>query len=453
MENKDTAQYIVSQRFGFGPRVGDAKLEPSLNEQLKAQAYTHKAISSLPSTDEMLAHFGDLNRRRKAAKSAEEKKQFTKTNNAFFQENFRNLVHARNIQTLYTPLSFQERLIQFWSNHFAISADTRRVRPIASGVENEVIRELWSIDFPSMLVGVIQHPSMLIFLDNHQSVGPNSKAGQKRNKGLNENLAREILELHTLGVDGGYTQNDVVELAQGITGWTVSFKPDSPGYRFSSTMHEPGAINVLGKVYDQQGEEQGMSCLRDLANHENTARHLCGKLVEHFYGVGHASLVDKLTKVWIDNEGMLIPVYLTLINSSLKNKDERLRFRTPQEWYFAVLRSADFEPNQKQMHSMLRQLGQEPFMSGSPAGWSDNDADYNSSAALTQRWQVANQVAKLLITQIERSIQNPDDRVTQIAQRLYGNEVDEHLLTALEKAQDASSKFVALWMSPQFQYR
>ena len=164
-------------------------------------------------------------------------------------------------------------------------------------------------------------------------------------------------------------------------------------------------------------------------------------------------MVDKLTKVWIDNEGMLIPVYLTLINSSLKNKDERLRFRTPQEWYFAVLRSADFEPNQKQMHSMLRQLGQEPFMSGSPAGWSDNDADYNSSAALTQRWQVANQVAKLLITRSERSKQNPDDKVTQIVQRLYGNEVDEHLLTALDKAQDASSKFVALWMSPQFQYR
>ncbi|USD62834.1 DUF1800 domain-containing protein [Vibrio sp. SCSIO 43140] len=458
MESKETAQtstskYVVSQRFGFGPRVGDAKQEPALNDQLKATPYTHRAITELPSTTEMLAHLGDLNRRRKEATTPEEKKLFTKSSNAFFQENFQTIVHARNLQTLTTPLGFQERLIQFWSNHFAISADNRRVRPIAAGIENEVIRELWSIDFPSMLLAVCQHPTMLMYLDNHRSIGPNSKAGQKRNKGLNENLAREILELHTLGVDGGYSQNDVIELAQGLTGWTVSFKTDRPGYQFSDAMHEPGAINVLGKVYEEGGEEQAISCLRDLANHENTAKHLCSKLVQHFYGSGHPSLVDELTKVWLENEGMLIPVYITLINSTLKNSSQQLRFRTPQEWYFAVLRSADFEPNARQMQQMLRQLGQPPFMPGSPAGWSDKDSDYNSSSALTQRWQVANQIAKLLVRQMERSKQNVDDKLIQMTQRLYGSEVDEHVLTAMDKAQDPTSKLVVLWMSPQFQYR
>ncbi|MGF1774093.1 DUF1800 domain-containing protein [Vibrio wakamikoensis] len=453
MEKSQSAQYIVSQRFGFGPRVGDAKLAASLNDQLKSQPYVNKAITSLPTTDELLAHMGDLNRRRKESMTEEEKKLFTKSNNAFFQESYQALATARNQQTLATPLGFQERLIQFWSNHFAVSADNRRIRPIAAGIENEVIRELWSIDFPSMLLAVCQHPTMLIYLDNHRSIGPGSKAGQKRNKGLNENLAREILELHTLGVDGGYSQNDVIELAQGLTGWSVSFKAARPGYQFVEDMHEPGAINVLGQVYDQAGEEQGIACLRDLANHENTARHLCRKLVEHFYGTGHASLIDELTKVWLDNQGMLIPVYLTLINSPLKNSSEQLRFRTPQEWYFSVLRSANFEPNPRQMIQHLRLLGQQPFMSGSPAGWPDSDADYNSSSALKQRWQVADQTAKLVVRQMERSKQNVDDKLIQMIQRLYGSEVDEHVLTAIDKAQDPVSKLVVLWMSPQFQYR
>ncbi|MGR5175533.1 DUF1800 domain-containing protein [Vibrio mediterranei] len=453
MENTDTADYITAQRFGLGPRVGDAKPELHPKEQLKAQSYVHNAITELPTTIEMLAHLGELSRQRKAAKIPEERKQFTKSGNAFFQESYRNLVHARNLQTLHTPLSFQERIIQFWSNHFTISADTRRVRPIVSGVENEVIRELWSIDFPSMLLAVCQHPAMLMYLDNHQSIGPNSKAGQKRNKGLNENLAREILELHTLGVDGGYSQNDVIELAEGITGWSVSLKASSPGYRFIPAMHEPGAIKVLGTIYDQEGEEQGIACLRDLAAHEKTARHICSKLVQHFYGDGHSSLVEEMAQVWLENQGMLIPVYITLLNSPLASAGEPLRYRTPQEWFFAVLRSADFEPNQKQMHSMLRQLGQEPFMAGSPAGWSDNDADYNSASALTQRWQVANQIAALTVNQLKRSKRSVDDKISQIIQRLYGDEVDEHILTAMNKAQDPASKFVVLWMSPQFQYR
>ncbi|MBY6195608.1 DUF1800 family protein [Vibrio hangzhouensis] len=453
MENTDTSHYITAQRFGLGPRVGDAKPELIPKDQLKAPPYLHSTITDLPTTAEMLAHLGELNRRRKAAKTAEEKKQFTKSTNAFFQEKYRNLVHARNLQNLYTPLSFQERIIQFWSNHFAVSADTRRIRPIASGVENEVIRELWSVDFSSMLLAVCQHPAMLMYLDNHQSIGPNSKVGQKRNKGLNENLAREILELHTLGVDGGYNQNDVIELAEGITGWSVSLKASSPGYRFMPAMHEPGAINVLGTIYDQEGEEQGIACLRDLAAHEKTARHICSKLVQHFYGGEHSPLVDEMTQVWRESQGMLIPVYITLLNSPLATTDEPLRYRTPQEWFFAVLRSADFEPNQKQMHSMLRQLGQEPFMAGSPAGWSDNDADYNSPSALTQRWQVANQIAGLTVNQLKRSRRSADDKISQIIQRLYGNEVDEHILTAMNKAQDPASKFVVLWMSPQFQYR
>ncbi|MGV2986231.1 DUF1800 domain-containing protein [Vibrio sp. E150_011] len=452
----DNTQYpsiMTLQRFGLGTRVGDANPELSLVKQLKAAEYRHASIDALPSTTEMLAHLGDLNRRRKEATSKEDKQLFTKSNNAFFQEAYRNLVHARNLQSLYSSVSFQERLIQFWSNHFAISADTRRIKPIVSGVENEVIRSGWNRDFTSMLISVCQHPTMLMFLDNHQSIGPNSEAGLKRNKGLNENLAREILELHTLGVNAGYTQHDVIELAQGITGWTVSMSANAPGYLFKLALHEPGAIRVLDTVYDQEGEAQGIACLRDLASNPKTAQHICGKLVQHFYGENHQELTEVLTQVWLANNGQLVPVYQALIASPIANAPQHLRFRTPQEWYFAVLRSADIEPNQKQMHFMLRQLGQEPFMAGSPAGWPDKDADYNSASALTQKWQVANQVAQLTVTQLKRDKQRAQDKIDYILQQLYGSHIDEHTLVALDKAQDAVTKFVVLWMSPQFQYR
>ncbi|MGF1777103.1 DUF1800 domain-containing protein [Vibrio nomapromontoriensis] len=453
MDSAQIRAVTAPQRFGLGIRVGDASEPLSLAKQLQVDNDTHELIAELPSTSEMLAHMGELNRRRKEAATPEEKQTFSKTNNAFFQESYRTLVHARNLQSLYSPYGFQERLIQFWSNHFAISADTRRVRPIASGVENDVIRTAWKSDFSSMLIAVCQHPTMLMFLDNHQSIGPNSKAGKKRNKGLNENLAREILELHTLGVSGGYTQTDVIELAQGITGWTVTMGSKEAGYIFRPALHEPGAIQVLNTVYSQEGEAQGIACLADLALRPETAQHVCGKLVQHFYGAGHEELVEALANVWLEKKGQLMPVYEMLMASPLATEPKYLRFRTPQEWYFAVLRSADFEPNQKQMHYMLRQLGQEPFMAGSPAGWSDQDADYNSASGLTQRWQVANQVAQLAVRQVKRNKQRPQDYIDNILQRLYGKNVDEHTLVAIEKAQDAVSKLVVLWMSPQFQYR
>ncbi|MEF1307803.1 DUF1800 family protein, partial [Vibrio owensii] len=125
------------------------------------------------------------------------------------------------------------------------------MRPIVASVENEVIREHWNGNFVEMLLAVSQHPTMLMFLDNNLSVGPNSKQGLKQGKGLNENLAREIMELHTLGVDSQYTQQDVIELSKAITGWSVGFKAPKVGFQFNSRTHEPGSITLLGKRYSQ----------------------------------------------------------------------------------------------------------------------------------------------------------------------------------------------------------
>ena len=189
--------------------------------------------------------------------------------------------HART-----TDAAFLERLVMFWSNHFCVNANKGAVLGMAGAFEREAIRPHVLGRFADMLLAVEQHPAMLIYLDNQASTGPNSQVGRNRGRGLNENLAREILELHTLGVDGGYTQADVTNLARVITGWTVG-QPNQPNaehgrFHFAPARHEPGRHPVLGKRYGDAGVRAGEACLADLARHPSTARHIARKLAAHF---------------------------------------------------------------------------------------------------------------------------------------------------------------------------
>jgi uncharacterized protein (DUF1800 family) len=446
-----STQTVNQQRFGLGVRTDSTGEAEEPLQQLKLPHFVHSSLAHLPSSAAVLAFFFELTEKRKQAKSDSEKRSISKSINQQIQGHFRNLIHARNLQTLYTPYGFQERIVQFWSNHFAISADVRRVKPIVSSLENEVIRNHWDRDFLSMLLAVNQHPAMLLYLDNHQSTGPSSKAGKKRNKGLNENLAREILELHTLGVNGGYTQQDVLALANAITGWSLSNKTFE--FQFKENLHEPGAVTILGMEYAQPGLIQGEMVLSDLANNPTTAKHIVDKLAYHFLGSASEEAAQSMLAAWLESEGSLLAVYQALLIHTSAYEPFKLRFRTPNEWFFAVLRSAAIEPNAKQMQGMLRQLGQEPFMALSPAGWPDSDADFNSPSALTQRWQVANQVAQLLINSLKKSEISASDKLTVMIEKLYGSTLDQHTQVAIANAPDPLSKFVVLWMSPQFQYR
>ena len=203
------------------------------------------------------------------------------------QELYLTEAKARLDAALAADIGFAERLVWFWSNHFCVSADKGQVRPIAGAFEREAIRAHVLGRFGDMLLAVESHPAMLVYLDNARSIGPNSRAGQNRRRGLNENLAREILELHTLGVRSVYTQDDVTNFAKVITGWTV-VPPRQDGERggefiFNPRMHEPGAQTVIGKRYDDNGVEQGRRVLADLARHPATAKHIATKIRAPFH--------------------------------------------------------------------------------------------------------------------------------------------------------------------------
>jgi uncharacterized protein (DUF1800 family) len=193
---------------------------------------------------------------------------------------------ARFEAAIGAEIGFVERLVWFWSNHFCVSADKGQVRPLAGAFEREAIRAHVLGKFGAMLLAVESHPAMLMYLDNTRSIGPNSVAGLRRGKGLNENLAREILELHTLGVRSGYSQTDVTNFASVITGWTVVSPRQDPShggeFTFNPRMHEPGPQRILGRSYPDAGLEQGRAVLMDLTRHPSTAKHIATKLARHF---------------------------------------------------------------------------------------------------------------------------------------------------------------------------
>jgi uncharacterized protein (DUF1800 family) len=256
------------------------------------------------------------------------------------QRLFQDEAKARFDAALGADIGFVERLVWFWSNHFCISAD--KIVEMAGPFEREAIRPHALGRFADLLLAVESHPGMLFYLDNVQSMGANSTAGINRDKGLNENLAREILELHTLGVRSGYTQADVTSFANVITGWTW-LPPEEPihggEFAFVQRLHEPGAKTVLGKLYPDTGVGQGRAVLADLARQPATAQHIAQKLARHFVAdEPPPSLVGKLAKSFRDTDGNLKEVAKTLVTSEESWTPQRTKLKSPAEWTIGMLR-------------------------------------------------------------------------------------------------------------------
>jgi len=315
------------------------------------------------------------------------------------QQIFLEEAKARIDAALGADLGFVERLVWFWSNHFCISADKGGgVRALAGAYEREVIRPQVLGHFGDMLLAVESHPAMLLYLDNARSIGPNSIAGINQHKGLNENLAREILELHTLGVRTVYAQEDVTNFAKVITGWTVEpFRQDRAHggeFTFNPRLHEPGPQTVIGKVYPDAGLEQGRPVLADLARHAATAKHIAGKLARYFVAdQPPQTLVDRLAKSFLDNNGNLKELARALVAAPEAWTATRSKLKPPGEWIVAALRATGVTPPDirpvMQAHNML---GAPLWRPTAPKGFSADSADWIDG--LSERLDVANELAR-----------------------------------------------------------
>lgn len=362
---------------------------------------------------------------------------------------------ARATSALQTATPFLERLVHFWSNHFAISVDKLLVVGLAGGFEADAIRPHILGRFEDLLLAVVRHPGMLLYLDQAQSIGPGSPAGrraqdrqQPRGRGLNENLAREILELHTLGVRSGYTQEDVTEFARALTGWTLPADDGAGGamatFRFVPALHEPGSRNVLGRSYAEGGEQQARDILHNLATSPATARHLARKLARHFVADDPPpALVERLAATFSHTGGDLPSLYRELVAAPQAWQPVGAKFKSPWDWAISTYRGLGRnELPAMQATSLMNQLGQPVWRPGSPAGYDDGAATWAAPDALLRRVEVAQRIA----TQAGNTI---DARA--LAPRLLpGGALSEATAGAIARADSGSTALALLLVSPEF---
>jgi len=360
-------------------------------------------------------------------------------------------VDARFNGTMREPvIGIGERLAMFWANHFAVAIGKGpAVRILAGAFEREAIRPHVFGRFEDMLLAVETHPAMLIFLDNQQSVGPASKASNQGKRGLNENLAREIMELHTLGVDGGYTQRDVTSLSRIITGWTVvgaEGRLGAPGtFAFNRAAHEPGSQALLGVSYPGDGVDQGRAALRDLAHHPATARHIAFKLARHFIAdAPPPDLIASLAATFLKTRGDLSAVYLTLIGSEAAWNPTLVKIRSPLEFFVALLRASGERPKPNAIMAALNTMGQPLWNPSGPNGFPDTVDAWASSEGLGTRIDVASLVAN-------QTPGRTDPR--RFATETLGSLLSPDTQHAIARAETKSQAVSIAFLSPEFQRR
>jgi uncharacterized protein (DUF1800 family) len=357
---------------------------------------------------------------------------------------FRNEARARFDAAINAEIGFVERLVWFWSNHFCVNADAT---VMAGGYEREAIRPHVLGRFRDMLLAAEGHPAMLFYLNNEQSIGPDSVAGINRDRGLNENLAREILELHTLGVRTVYGQADVTSFAKILTGWTILptlTNPDHGGeFVFLRRAHEPGPQTVIGNTYADTDVEQGRAVLADLAHHPATARHVATKLARHFIADDPPpTLVDRLTQRFLDTDGDLKEVTAALIAAPESWVAEQAKIKRPGEWIVAALRATEEPGDIVRIIQAQTLLGEPLWRPPAPKGFSDDNAAWLDG--LGQRLEIANNFAR------REGLAHEPEAVLEAA---LGPLASEETRRTLARADTRSQALTLLLMAPEFQRR
>lgn len=346
---------------------------------------------------------------------------------------------------------FGERWVDFWSNHFCVALRRGQIlQGVIGAYEREAIRAHAFGKFSDMLLAVEMHPAMLHYLDQRQSIGPASPAGVRQKKGLNENLAREIMELHTLGVGGGYTQADVTNFAKVLTGWSISNNEENldgyGGFFFAPNRHEPGPQIILGKTYTQEGKDQGLAVLRDLAGHPSTAKFVARKLARHFVADNPPpALVEKLQQDFRKTGGDLASLARTLVTAGEAWTVPQTKLRTPYEFVMAALRATGEKPEKvPQILNALNLMGQQLWNPPGPNGHPDHEAELIAPKAIKTRLEFSLQAARLIGSRI-------DPR--ELADQLYGAALGPETKQAIARAETRPQGMAILLMSPEFQRR
>ncbi len=382
-----TGPFAQSLRFGLGPRPGD-RLGADLRHALVADlvATSPAGNGSLANTSDGLAAIKAERELRLAAGDADPSMPLLENPVRDILVADRLDVFARGLRA---PIGFRERLTTFWANHFSVSIRQGQCRSLAGAFRREAVEPNVTGRFGDMLLAVMRHPAMLHYLENVDSVGPDSRAGQRRHRGLNENLARECLELHTLSPGSGYAQSDVTSFAAILTGWSVQQQNLPYGFVFRANAHQPGAKTLLGRSFPE-GEQGGIEALAFLASHPCTHAHLARQLASHF-GADEPDARDvRLIEATLrDTGGDLQATSVALLDLPSAHRP-LTKLRSPNDFVLGAFRALALPPGpHPNGPDLLAYLGQPIFEAPLPNGWPDRAADWSGPLPIVRRVDVA----------------------------------------------------------------
>jgi uncharacterized protein (DUF1800 family) len=490
---------IAANRFGLGARPGELAAIASdpqgwLLEQLRPEPELPAPLAALPSTGDDLAAFSlwlfQYAARTEGAGRAEGMEAMAGVEQDIARvlgPRYAAAVRARFEVAATTSTPFRERLVHFWSNHFVVSGAKAASIATPPSYERDVARAHVVGRFRDMLFVAVKHPAMQVYLDNYRSIGPGSYFGRHpeelpelpvvgRPSGLNENLAREILELHTVGVDAGYGQVDVTAFARILTGWGAESPRQRRGrgglglvrwlgltdriveraraeaakrtwqdvFRFEPRAHEPGDFVVMGKRYPEGGIEQGEAVLGDLARDPRTASFVATKLCRHFLAdEPPRPALERVAHAFRETEGDLGAVAATLVRCPEAWQPELRKFKRPEEFVISALRATGAPtPRAEALLAVLGDMGQLPYRQPGPDGWPDAAGFWSSPDALWKRLEFASalgaRVADASLDTQERS------------RAVLGPRVSERTAEALRGAEDPGQALALLLTSPEF---
>ena len=449
---------LALHRFGFGPRAGSieeiaddprgaviAELDrPGAGQITNPDLPTSGAANRAVFEYNAERNANQKRTRRDAAQATMEAAPTQPEAMPLPRQLFRSEARARIDAALNAEIGFVERLVWFWSNHLCVNQEKT---VMAGAYEREAIRPHVLGRFADMLLAAEGHPAMLLYLDNAQSIGPNSIAGVNRDRGLNENLAREILELHTLGVRTTYTQDDVTNFAKVLTGWTIRqtvSDPDHGGeFVYIKRAHEPGPEVVIGKDYPDAGTEQGRAVLADLARHPATAKHVATKMACHFIADNPPpALVERLTQRFLDTDGDLKEVTRALIASPEAWEPQQAKIKRPGEWIAAALRATGISGDIQRIVGGMALLGEPLWRPPAPKGFSDDNAAWLDG--LAQRLDIANTFAQRVGDRLDAEA---------VADTALGPLASAETRRAIASAESKPQAMTFLLMASEFQRR
>ena len=458
--DRDLQASIAVTRLGLGARSGEiatAKTDPQgwLTAQIRAAGADQPSPNG-PGSAQRFGEFRDFQMQRRDARQvgdakSDAVKDLARDLRAEAGADFLDLVRLATS----TDAGFRERWALFWANHFTVSA----AKPAAAGLigpfEREAIRPHVFGRFEDMLAASSRHPAMLIYLDQARSIGPDSMASAfqaraGKRAGLNENLAREIMELHTVGVVGGYTQADVTEFARAMTGWSIGLPNDFQNragqFVFRPRAHEPGARIILGKRYGDDGVEQARAVMRDLAANPHTAGHLATKIARHFVADDPPpALVARLERSWRDSDGQLGVVAKTLITAPETWDPAPAKFKNPYEFLVSSWRAAGVVPDDvAAVAPIMTAMGQKPFSAPSPKGWAEETGAWCAPDAVIKRMDWSESFAA-------RAISDRDP--AKLAADALGARLSPLAAKTIARAETRAEGLSILLMSPEFQRR